>query len=352
MEDSLKDINLKNNDLENLEDKNIPNTKIITNIEINQSLSNQNNKDELLKNENSKEINENSDKDNLKSSIDNDDTESLKSLKENSEIVISKNSRNSNKRINISLKEESKGTYNKRFTKANYSYLNRFIDYEKRKESKIFQLQKEKNDKEKKNLKKKPFISRKSVELISRLNLNDNILERMNDEEKKAKDRKEKLIQKINMEREKKKKEIEKPNSYNIKLTKFDNKFDKIYNEMMKKDEKLKSKINAFSDMVKEYEMRECVFQPNFFKYNNKNEDNKKKKRISSSDVTKRLYNDEIKNRRNKINQLNEKYKLTFKPTISNKSVDLAMRKREKMRLSSEEKNDEIKNNLDENEME
>jgi len=352
MEDSLKDINLKNNDLENLEDKNIPNTKIITNIEINQSLSNQNNKDELLKNENSKEINENSDKDNLKSSIDNDDTESLKSLKENSEIVISKNSRNSNKRINISLKEESKGTYNKRFTKANYSYLNRFIDYEKRKESKIFQLQKEKNDKEKKNLKKKPFISRKSVELISRLNLNDNILERMNDEEKKAKDRKEKLIQKINMEREKKKKEIEKPNSYNIKLTKFDNKFDKIYNEMMKKDEKLKSKINAFSDMVKEYEMRECVFQPNFFKYNNKNEDNKKKKRISSSDVTKRLYNDEIKNRRNRINQLNEKYKLTFKPTISNKSVDLAMRKREKMRLSSKEKNDELKNNLDENEME
>ena len=187
--------------------------------------------------------------------------------------------------------------------------------------------------------------------MISRLNLNDNILERMNDEEKKAKDRKEKLIQKINMEREKKKKEIEKPNSYNIKLTKFDNKFDKIYNEMMKKDEKLKSKINAFSDMVKEYEMRECVFQPNFFKYNNKIDDNKRKKRISSSDVTKRLYNDEIKNRRNRINQLNEKYKLTFKPNISNKSVDLAIRKREKMRLS-QEKNDEIKNNLDENNIE
>ena len=201
-------------------------------------------------------------------------------------------------------------------------------------------------------MKKKPIISRKSVELISRLNLNDNILERMNDEEKKAKDRKEKLIQKINMEREKKKKEIEKPNSYNIKLTKFDNKFDKIYNEMMKKDEKLKSKINAFSDMVKEYEMRECVFQPNFFKYNNKIDDNKRKKRISSSDVTKRLYNDEIKNRRNRINQLNEKYKLTFKPNISNKSVDLAIRKREKMKLSSQEKNDQIKNNLDENDIE
>lgn len=88
-----------------------------------------------------------------------------------------------------------------------------------------------------------------------------------------------------------------------------------------------------------------------FFKYNNKIDDNKRKKRISSSDVTKRLYNDEIKNRRNRINQLNEKYKLTFKPNISNKSVDLAIRKREKMRLS-QEKNDEIKNNLDENNIE
>ena len=61
MEDSLKDINLKNNDLENLEEKKIPNTNIITNIEINQSLSNQINNEDILKNKNSKEINENSD---------------------------------------------------------------------------------------------------------------------------------------------------------------------------------------------------------------------------------------------------------------------------------------------------
>jgi len=81
---------------------------------------------------------------------------------------------------------------------------------------KIAQMQKIQNENEKKKLKKKPAISRKSVELISRMNLNDDILERMNDEEKKTKDKKEKLIQKINKEREKRKKEIEKPNQFNI----------------------------------------------------------------------------------------------------------------------------------------
>ena len=122
---------------------------------------------------------------------------------------------------------------------------------------------------------------------------------------------------------------------------------------MMKKEENLKSKINAFSDMVKEYEMRECVFQPNVFKYNNQNDDNnKKKKRISSSDVTRRLYNEEIQNRRNRKNKLKEKYKLAFKPVISNKSLDLALKKREKMKLASKENVDNIQNNLDENDVE
>ena len=42
--------------------------------------------------------------------------------------------------------------------------------------------------------------------MISKLKLNDNILERMNDEEKKTKDKIDKLAKKINKEREKKKK--------------------------------------------------------------------------------------------------------------------------------------------------
>ena len=214
-------------------------------------------------------------------------------------------------------------------------------------------MQKEIKEKERKTLKKKPFISRKSVELINKLKLNDDLLERMNDEEKKAKDRKEKLIQKIKIEREKKKKEIEKPNKYNIRLTKFDHKFDRIYNEMMKKNELLKSKISAFSEMVKEYEMRECVFQPNYFKDNDKNDvDTKRKRRVSSCEVTHRLYNDELKNRRKKLDKLNEKYKLSFHPTISNKSIDLAQRKRKKMKNSSKENIEEENTNINQDKVE
>ena len=211
MNDSLKDVDL-NNDLDTLEEKQIPDSNKITNIEINQSLSNQEKKNDKLNIENTNEFNKISDKYNHKDSIDNNNIV-VDNLKGNSAIISSKNSRNSNK-INISLKEESKGTYNKRLSKQNYTYLNRFIDYEKRKESKINNLQKEKNENEKKKLKKKPAISKKSVELISKLNMNDDIFERMNDQEKKAKDRKEKLIQKINIEREMKKKELEKPISF------------------------------------------------------------------------------------------------------------------------------------------
>ena len=337
MEESLNNNILICNDINASESNEISNNKILEDLEINQPIADNEIKFDKLKNEKQNGINENFDNI-LKNS---DEKKNFGNLKENSAIVGSFNSRNHSKGIKISLKEESKGTYNKKLSKTNYSYLNRFIDYEKRKEIKISKLQKEKNENEIKTLKKKPFISRKSVELINRLNLNDDILERMNDEEKKTKNRKEKLIQKLKKERENKKKELEKPNEYNMKLTKFDNKFDKIYNEMMKKEEILKSKISAFSDMVKEYEMRECIFQPNIFKYNVQNDKNKKKKRISSCDVTRRLYNEEIKNRRNRIDKLNEKYKLTFKPTISNKSTDLALRRREKMKNISKEKTNE-----------
>ena len=332
MKESLKDEIKKNNEIDNLEDKPISSANILTNIAINKSLLNKN----IEKDKNNFE--------NYKDNIDH-------TLKEHSSIIDSMNSRDNTKRINISLKEES--TYTKKSSKGNYSYLNRFIDYEKRKENKLLKIQKEIKEKERKTLKKKPFISRKSVELINKLKLNDDLLERMNDEEKKAKDKKEKLIQKIKIEREKKKKEIEKPNKYNIRLTKFDHKFDRIYNEMMKKNELLKSKISAFSEMVKEYEMRECVFQPNYFQNNDKNDvDTKRKRRVSSCEVTHRLYNDELKNRKKRLDKLNEKYKLSFHPTISNKSIDLAQRKRNKKKHSSKENIEEENTNINEDNVE
>ena len=193
MEESLKDNDMKNQNIYNIENNNLSNIQIITNIAINQSLGKQNTKSLDLNNENKNEIDENYNNDKLGNSLEDIITDNLR---EHSAIVSKINSRNDNNRI----------TYNKRLTKENYSYLNRFIDYEKRKEMKIAQMQKIQNENEKKKLKKKPAISRKSVELISRMNLNDDILERMNDEEKKTKDKKEKLIQKINKEREKRKK--------------------------------------------------------------------------------------------------------------------------------------------------
>ena len=347
MQESLNNTDPKNTNVFNIENNSNSNIQIITNIAINQSLSNQSKKNEDLINENQNEINQSFNKSELQNSIDNIITENLR---EHSAIVGNINSRNNNKQINISLKQENKGTYSKRLSKQNYTYLNRFIDYYKRKEKKLSQMIKEQNENEKKTLTQKPRISRKSVELISKLKLNDNILERMNDEEKKTKDKIDKLAKKINKEREKKKKEIEKPNQFNIKITKMDNRFDKVYKEMMQKEEDLKLKINAFADMVKEYEMRECIFQPNIYGHNNKKEENGKfKKRVSSSEVTRRLYNDEIKNKRKKMNKLNEKYKLSFRPTISNKSVDLALKKREKMKLESEEKIKLKNKELDEN---
>lgn len=337
MEKSLSNINSKNNEINKEENNKNSISPMITNIAINQSLSDTNKNQNILNNEIQIKINKNFDKNENSNNLEDNNSETLKESSDISSIT----SRKNNKNINVILKEENKKTYNKRLTKINYSYLNRFIDYEKRKESKLSKLKMEKNYKEEKTLKQKPLISRKSVELISKLRLNDDILERMNYEEKKTKDKKAKLIQKINIERERKKKEIEKPHVYNISITKFDNKFDKIYNEMMKKQESLKSKINAFSNMVREYEMRECYFQPNISKNegNHNEEKNKKKKRIDSSDVINRLYHEEIKNRRNRINKLNEKYKLTFKPTISNKSVDLALKRREKLINLSKEKN-------------
>ena len=230
--------------------------------------------------------------------------------------------------------------FKKRGSQCNPDYLNRFIDYEKKKEQKITEMKKEKDEKEKKELKKKPNISRRSVELMSGIKID--FFERMKEEEKKTKEKKEKLIEKINNERAKKKEEIEKPMDYNIKPTKMDKKFNKILENMIKKDEDLKEKLGNFSEAIKEYEMRECVFQPNINKNEEGNDNKKGKKRISSCEIVKRLYNDELKNRVNEKEKLEQKYKLTFKPNISGKSIELANKRKEK---KNKAKNLEINNN-------
>ena len=88
-------------------------------------------------------------------------------------------------------------------------------------------MKKEIDEKEKTKMKKKPDISIKSVELISRIHLKDNFLERMEEEEKKSKVKQEKLIEKIKNERAKKVEEMEKPLDFKIKKTIIDKKFNK-----------------------------------------------------------------------------------------------------------------------------
>ena len=290
---------------------------------------------------------------------------SLSKEKEQNNIIKGKNNnKNSKNEVNkiknngLKYKNNSKVIKNdikkkKKISQENTSYLNRFINYEKKKEEKISEMKKEMDIKEKIQLKQKPYISRKSVELASKIHLKDDFLERLEDEDKKSKIKKEKLIEKIKNERAKKKKEEEKPLEFNIKQTIVDKKFDKIYQEMLKKEEFSKEKLIAFADMVDQYKMRECIFQPNINRDEENNEEKKRKKRLNSAEITQRLYNDELKNMANKRENLEQKYKYSFKPTIGEKSLELALKRKKKIDRKDKEKFVNIKkrmnNSLDKN---
>ena len=243
--------------------------------------------------------------------------------------------------VNTNKSDKSKDyQMKKRYSQENLSYINRFINYEKKKEEKLSEMKKEIDEKEKTKIKKKPNISRKSVELVSRINLKDSFLERMEEEEKKSKVKQEKLIEKIKNERAKKTEEMEKPLDFKIKKTTVDKKFNKIYQEMIKKEEIAKEKLNAFSNVVNEYEMRECSFQPNINRNEENNNDKKiRKRRLSSDEIIQRLYDDELKNKENKRENLEQKYKLTFKPTINEKSLELALKRKKYMEITEKEAN-------------
>ena len=65
----------------------------------------------------------------------------------------------------------------------------------------------------------------------------------------------------------------------------MDKRFNKVYQEMVKKDEDVKEKINIFSDVIKQYEMRECSFQP---KINRDEKNNNKKEKRNSNEIIER----------------------------------------------------------------
>ena len=100
-------------------------------------------------------------------------------------------------------------------------------------------------------------------------------LDRVKEQEEYSKAKKEKLIEKIKNERIKKKEEIDKPLEFDIKPKEMDKKFKKFYDEMRKKEEDIKKRLNIYAELVEKYKMKECKFQPNI----NENEDKKKKKK-------------------------------------------------------------------------
>ena len=243
----------------------------------------------------------------------------------------------------LSNKNEKRNTFQKkkRLSQDNFNYKGGLINNQEKKEEKISEIKKEETEKGK--LKSK--LTRKSVEVTSRMPLIDNFLERMAEEEKRSKMKQEKLIERIKNERAKKVEEIEKPLDFKIKPTKIDKKFNKIYQEMIKKEEKAKEKLIAFSNFVNQYELKECVFQPNFNKKENDN-NKKRKKRLSSSEITQRLYNDDLKGKQNKRESLELKYKLSFKPTIGEKSLELAQKRKKRVEKKDKE-TEQDKNNLE-----
>jgi hypothetical protein len=276
-------------------------------------------------------------------------------LKQDIELLYSKLSKKSNnekkeiKKMNKTMQIRRKKICSQ--PKENLSYYERFINFQKRKEDKINQMKKELEENEKRTLKVKPSISQKSIQLTYNTYINENLFERMKENEQKAKERKEKLIEKINKEREKKKEEEDRPLEFHIKSCKMDKNFQKIYQEMTKKDKVLKDKKSVFHDVVKEYEMRECFFHPQInTNYNNdkENKDNNRKKgikRLSSSKiVTQRLYDDDLTERKKYRENLEKKYKYNFKPKISEKSKNLAIKRKKRIELENKEERNDISN--------
>ena len=86
--------------------------------------------------------------------------------------------------------------------------------------------------------------------------------------------------------------------------------------------------------------MRECIFQPNINLDNEEGGEKKKiKKRLNSCEIVQRLYNEGIKNQKEKKENLEQKYKPSFKPKINGNSNNLAKKWKKRIENKKEEAN-------------
>ena len=214
-------------------------------------------------------------------------------------------------------KYRTKTKVNSNFTQSFTKHYETMLEYEKRRLDKIVRLRNDLEKIEIKKLKQKPEISKYSKQLIrgSRAS-KESILQKMKEEEEKTKMKRKMLAEKIKEERAKRKVEQEKRPDYKIKKTKVDKKFNKFYTNMIEKDKQKKEKFAKFTEIVKDYEMRECVFQPNVTDF-----DENKYKNLNSDELITRLYDEEVKKRIQKKKDLEKKYRPSFKPELMANSL-------------------------------
>lgn len=231
-------------------------------------------------------------------------------------------------------RKKPKISINKQFE----NYYTRMKDYEKKKLEKINAKRKLLEKNEISELKTKPEISKKSKEMM---NGNNNLFGRMKESEKKVKEKKIKLMEKIKLEREKKKEEEKKPIEYHINKKSDDKKFNEVYQNMINKVKQAKENLEAYKEAVEQYEMKECVFQPNL--ETEEDDEKNKTKKLTADEITKRLYTEGIKKKLQDRENLEKKYKPSFKPKISDNTKELAKKWKERNKLKKEEKEKELK---------
>ena len=232
------------------------------------------------------------------------------------------------------------------------TFLERNEAFHRRQKENLNELQKNVEENIKKLMKEKPDISQKS-RILDKKNSKTKFLERIKDQQIKIKQRKEKLKEKINLERAQKKEKIDKPLEFN-KISKEDKKFMKVYESMVERQKEVNDRFQVFNEVVNAYNMKECTFAPKINKYKNKSEsesnsnsDNEEDKPDKVDKVVNRLYNEEIKFRTKQKENLFKKYKPSFHPKINKNSEKLS--RNWKSKLNSKNNTNyyiEHKNNL------
>ena len=204
-------------------------------------------------------------------------------------------------------------------------FLERNEAFHKRQKENLNELQKNVEENIKKLMKEKPDISQKS-RILDKKNSKTKFLERIKDQQIKIKQRKEKLKEKINLERAQKKEKIDKPLEFN-KISKEDKKFMKVYESMVERQKEVNDRFKVFNEVVNAYNMKECTFSPKINKNKNESESNSENEEDKPDKVEKvvnRLYNEEIKFRNKQKENLIKKYKPSFHPKINKNSEKLS----------------------------